>query len=42
MDLPATSWQDITWRNALRWLGRHTDAVADPALSSGGRGMDRR
>ena len=42
MDLPDDQWQDIAWRNALRWLGRHTDAVAHPALSSGGRGMDRR
>ena len=26
MDLPDGEWQDISWRNALRWLGREVPA----------------
>jgi aminocarboxymuconate-semialdehyde decarboxylase len=26
MDLPEEEWEDISWRNALRWLGRDLEA----------------
>ncbi|MFC7404722.1 amidohydrolase family protein [Georgenia alba] len=32
MDLPAEQWEDISWRNAFRWLGRDSDAsTTEPA-----------
>jgi len=33
MDLPEEEWQDISWRNALRWIGREPVAAAPGAPS---------
>jgi hypothetical protein len=42
MDLPDDQWQDISWRNALRWLGREQDAgLVDAALSGPFRRVER-
>src|SRR5690606_35476863 len=36
MELPDDAWQDISWRNALRWLGRDVRS-----LPSDGSAIDR-